>query len=289
MAATSVALLLSGAAVAAPHVAQDTPRPLRLALLADPTDETAAPQPGPDAAATPVVDVAPDHTPPGHSRTQYGLVSQVRYVTVPSWFLDLFTKKNVPLNSWGATFGGFMRRGDFDLVISLSYQDMSPPDGNWLGKLNNATTDTDYVQVRGLWFAGADVSFIWHTWFTNWVGLHYGAGLGIAVIHGTVFRTSDGVGCTDANAGDINQCYPKGVVPTSSVTIDRQIQSLGPGVDDPNNPHRFADPNVPSVLPILNFMFGVDFRLPNLRGWEAKLEGGFYDAFFLGGGVGYSF
>jgi hypothetical protein len=26
-----------------------------------------------------------------------------------------------------------------------------------------------------------------------------------------------------------------------------------------------------------------------VRGWEAKIEGGFYNAFFLGGGVGYTF
>jgi len=47
--------------------------------------------------------------------------------------------------------------------------------------------------------------------------------------------------------------------------------------------------NVPPALPIVNVLVGVDFRLPHVRGWEAKLEGGFYDAFFLGGGVGYTF
>jgi len=43
------------------------------------------------------------------------------------------------------------------------------------------------------------------------------------------------------------------------------------------------------VVPILNAVLGVDFRVPTLRGWEARIEGGFYDAFFLGGGVGYTF
>ena len=65
--------------------------------------------------------------------------------------------------------------------------------------------------------------------------------------------------------------------------------TLLPGPDNPTDPHRFADPNVPPVLPILNMVIGIDFRLPQLRGWEAKIEGGFYDAFFLGGGVGYTF
>ena len=54
-------------------------------------------------------------------------------------------------------------------------------------------------------------------------------------------------------------------------------------------PHQFVDGNKPSVLPILNMVIGIDFRLPQVRGWEAKLEGGFYNAFFLGGGVAYTF
>ena len=54
-------------------------------------------------------------------------------------------------------------------------------------------------------------------------------------------------------------------------------------------PHQFVDPNMPPVLPIVNLVVGVDFRLPQVRGWEAKIEGGFYNAFFLGGGVGYTF
>ena len=36
-------------------------------------------------------------------------------------------------------------------------------------------------------------------------------------------------------------------------------------------------------------VIGIDFRLPQVRGWEAKIEGGFYNAFFLGGGVAYTF
>jgi hypothetical protein len=77
---------------------------------------------------------------------------------------------------------------------------------------------------------------------------------------------------------------------TAAGCSDAQLAATqGSGVDDPADPHRFADPNVPPILPIVNVLVGVDFRLPRVRGWEAKLEGGFYDAFFLGGGVGYTF
>ena len=59
--------------------------------------------------------------------------------------------------------------------------------------------------------------------------------------------------------------------------------------DTPQTPHQFVDTNKPPVLPIINVVVGVNFRLPQVRGWEARLEGGFYDAFFLGGAVGYTF
>jgi hypothetical protein len=47
--------------------------------------------------------------------------------------------------------------------------------------------------------------------------------------------------------------------------------------------------DVPPAVPIFNVQLGLDFRVPTIRGWEARIEGGFYDAFFLGGGVGYTF
>jgi hypothetical protein len=59
--------------------------------------------------------------------------------------------------------------------------------------------------------------------------------------------------------------------------------------DTPQQPHQFVDKNKPPVLPIVNIVVGVNFRLPQVRGWEARIEGGFYDAFFLGGAVGYTF
>ena len=51
----------------------------------------------------------------------------------------------------------------------------------------------------------------------------------------------------------------------------------------------FYSGSIPAAVPIFNAVVGVDFRLPQVRGWEARIEGGFYDAFFLGGGVGYTF
>jgi len=248
--------------------------------------DTAAAGAGPIVSAGALAEEIPAQRPADLS---YGVAARLRWITVPSWLLNLFTKKNVPLSTWGTGLELFRRKANFDIVLSFNYQNMSPPEGNWLGKGHDATTDTDYVQFSGLALWGADVSFIWHTLFNEWFGMHYGAGIGVAYIPGNIYRTSNGPQCTEENAGNINQCYPVGVTPTGGSTLRLTPSILTPGPDDQNNPHRFADPNKPSVLPIVNVVIGVDFRLPQVRGWEARLEGGFYDAFFLGGAVGYTF
>ena len=91
--------------------------------------------------------------------------------------LNLFTKKNVPLSSWGTGISFFRRKSNFDMVVSVNYQNMSPSDGNWLGKGDShpANLDTDFVQFNGLALWALDVSFVWHTMFNEWFGMHYGA------------------------------------------------------------------------------------------------------------------
>jgi hypothetical protein len=290
MLCAALLLVLSGASVARAQNAETPP-----AAMPAPTESgpPAAPEAGaPGAGTRPVVSAgelaeeAPRQRPADLS---YGVAARLRWVSVPGWMLNLFTKKNVPLSSWGTGISFFRRKANFDLVVSASYQNMSPPDGNWLGKGHNAAVDTDYVQFNGLALWGIDVSFVWHTMFNEWFGMHYGAGIGVGIVAGDILRTSNSSACTDQNAGDISVCNPAGstYVPGSGLRLSPS--SLTPGPDDPSNPHRFADPNVPPVLPIVNIVIGFDFRLPQVRGWEATIEGGFYDAFFLGGGVGYTF
>ncbi|HXU64473.1 MAG TPA: hypothetical protein VN962_22395, partial [Polyangia bacterium] len=55
------------------------------------------------------------------------------------------------------------------------------------------------------------------------------------------------------------------------------------------NETAFQSGSVPPAVPILNVDLGVDFRIPRVKGLEFRLDGGFYDTFFLGGGVGYAF
>ncbi|HVZ74710.1 MAG TPA: hypothetical protein VHJ20_20145 [Polyangia bacterium] len=279
-------------AASAPAVAKPMPAPEAMPAPVAATPEALPPS----ALDAPTLVGTAAATPTRGPTVSYGVGARLRVVSVPRWLLNLFTKQNVPLTSWGTGLELLRRKGEFDFILSFSYQSMSPPDGNWLGRGHDANVDTDYVQFKGLGLAGADVSFVWHSFLTDWFGLHYGAGLGLGIVTGKILRTSDSNDiCTEANAGDVSQCHPVSKPPAPPITCtaagcsDSALAATEGGVDDPTDPHRFRESNVPPVLPIVNVLVGVDFRLPHVRGWEAKIEGGFYDAFFFGGTLGYTF
>ena len=229
-------------------------------------DESAsAPGAASQTGAAPPVDLGEEIAPLRPADLAYGVSAQLRWVSVPGWLLNAFTKQNVPLSSWGTGISVFRRKANFDIALSFNYQNMSPSDGNWLGSSNNAATDTSLLQFQSFVMYGIDFSFLWHNYFTDWFGIHYGAGVGIGILGGHIERTKNLTGCTDANVADTSMCKPG---PNSTT---------GPLAD------------VPPAVPIFNVQVGVDFRLPKVRGWEARLEGGFYDAFYLGGGIGYTF
>jgi hypothetical protein len=208
-------------------------------------------------------------------------------VTVPHWLLGLFTKQNQSLSSYGFALEGFRRKGDMDIVLGLSYQRMGPPDGNWLGKGHAASIDTDLVQFRNFGFVGLDASFIWRTVMSEHVAFRYGAGLGLAIMTGKMLRTS-AAGCNEQNAGDTKACRPS-FCPATGCTEELLKRSEGPVDNGPGNEHRFVDGNVPGAIPIINLLAGVDFHIPNVKGLELRVEGGFYNAFFLGIAAGYLF
>src|SRR5215831_18768585 len=135
-----VAALL--AALARPAAAEETPGPA--------TDEetTGAPGAASQTKAKPKVDLGEEQPVERPSDLSYGVAARLVWVSVPSWLLNQFTKHNVPLSSWGTGIQAFRRKGNFDIALAFNYQNMSPPDGNWLGSSADATTDVSFLHFN---------------------------------------------------------------------------------------------------------------------------------------------
>jgi hypothetical protein len=239
-----------------------------------------------DVGVVPDVVAAPQMVKPINA-PHFGGAFRARWITLPSWFLGMFTKKNRALSSYGVGLEGFRRKRDAndpnrftEISLAIGYQNMSPPDGNWLGKGKEASLDTDWVQFKNFGFWTIDFSYLGRQFFNEVVGVHYGAGLGLAIVQGGVLRTSS------ANCGTGNlSCRPQCNGHTCSETELKNTEDKGKDV--PEDPHRFREGSIPAVIPLINLVTGIDFRIPTVPGLEFRLEGGFYNAFFLGGGAAY--
>jgi hypothetical protein len=217
---------------------------------------------------------------------RYGIGLRTRWASVPKWLLGLFLAESVPLSSYTIGVEGNRRVGNFEFVLGLSWQSLSPPDGNWLGKRNLPGTDTDFVQFKGLGAASLDVAFILHTELSEYVGVHYGGGIGLGVVTGKLLRTSAGsAGCAE-NPGSLTDCHP--VVCSSGPCTEDQLKSTEGGLDSAAAPSRFREDHVPAVYPIVDVIAGLDFRLPSYPDVALRIDAGyFFPYFFAGGAIAY--
>ncbi len=218
---------------------------------------------------------------------QFGGAFRARYVTLPGWFLGMFTKASRALHSYGVGLEGFRRKRDSEdrnrfteMSLALGFQSMGPPDGNWLGKGKDPLYDTDWVQFKNFGFWTIDFSYLGRQFFNDVIGIHYGAGLGLAIVQGDVLRTSS----QNCNEKNLSTCRPQCGDHTCS---EAELKDSEGAKDAWNDPHRFREGSIPAVIPLINLVAGVDFRIPTVPGLEFRVEGGFYNAFFLGGGVAY--
>jgi len=217
---------------------------------------------------------------------RFGVGARLRLTSVPKWLLGLFLDQSVPLTSYTAGLEFFRRSGNFDFVLGLAYQSLSPNAGNWLGKGNDPSTDTDYVQFDGLASWTFDAAFILHSEFSENFGMHYGGGVGIGIVSGQMLRTSDGSAGCATSPGDPTKCFP--IACPQGPCTEAQLRATEGGSDSSTMPSRHPDGRVPTVYPIVNLLVGLDVRLPNVPGMAVKFEVGyFFPYFFFGPSVVY--
>jgi hypothetical protein len=200
------------------------------------------------------------------NKVQYGVALRLRNVRLPASLLEVFVEK-VPggISSFGYGLEFVRKRGEFEISVGIEHESLNGKDGLWLDKGDTIPQDeVDLVQYDNFAWTSADVTFVWHTPVHKMVAIRYGAGVGLALIHGQVLRT-DYI-CQD---GDLVQgpqdCIQK------------------PGAEHIRDP----EDKIPPVFPILNLLVGAQVR--PMDKLEINLEFGFRSLPYFGTTVSYFF
>lgn len=196
-------------------------------------------------------------------KPEYGMGLRLRGVFEPKGVIELFIEEA----SGGVFSPGFgveflRRKGNFELVLGLEYENVSPPDGHWLEKGDDGVSPgqyPDYVEFDGLAWFTADLAFMFHNPINDKVSFRYGAGFGLGIVLGEVLQTDQictgrdfDSQCTDDTTGQIND-----------------------------------EADIPPVFPVIDLILGVQFK-PTKK-MTVNLEGGLRTLFFFGISAGYFF
>ncbi len=223
-----------------------------------PVSDTSAPPPPPDEFA--------DKELKDDLDSKLGVGLRIRQLFVPEGIIELFLE-DVPSGVSTTGFGLEIvrRKGDFDIVVGLEFENVSPDDGLYLEKGDTPGLpgeDPDFVEFQDFATAGVDVSFVWHAEIAPKVDFRYGAGIGLALVLGDIIQT-------DTN------CSTVGEIGSCSKDIN------GEQVNEKNE-------DVPPVVPIVNLLVGA--RIEVLPQLTVNLEGGLRaPLFFFGIGTTYLF
>lgn len=221
------------------------------------------------AQADPLVPVAAEAKP--RELSPHALALRARWVTAPAWSLSPYTDQRVGLDAgYGVGLEYLYRRAGFDVVVSVDYSGINPPDGNFRGKGNDPATETHFLTFRNLSVLSADVSLIGHWNVLPWLEIRFGGGLGLGGVFGDISQITNNSGCTAENGGDPTRCYPKNVGPLNrpGVSNDEVLAGFGcrngdGSLDTPSSPcYRRVDtyPMNARVVPVINTLLGLRFQ-----------------------------
>lgn len=213
----------------------------------------------------------------------YGIGSHFQGVFLPKSFLEgTFFQVAHPLQLVSFGFEVVRRRKNFELIGSVDYGFYSFEDGNFVEKNKKWREDTDYVQFDALNVLSFNAQFIWHHPFTNWFSIIYGVGVGFGVVFGDVWRISNF--CPDADnkaeIEDYNICHPQDYeVADRKNWVDNRNPQLENTPDTHGEPHVFREKGIWPVVPILDLIVGVNFKVH--ENFDLRVVGGSRDGLIL--------
>ena len=196
---------------------------------------------------------------PNISPVEWGVGIRARYVVIPRFLLEQFWEEiNEGPGNFGFGIDVIRKRKNFEFSFGIEFESLNAEDGFWLEKGDDAVSNgqtPDFVDFDGFAWLTLDASFIFHKPLHELFALRYGGGFGLGVIFGEVKQTDST--CTGRNINDAGVCM---------------IDPGGAQVNDPAN--------IPPVFPVVNILFGGQFRpVPEVL---LNLELGIRTAPFIG-------
>lgn len=219
----------------------------------------------------------------GTPKTPYELGVRVRYLAVSNLMLKPYLDAATQMTRGASVGAEFVyHRKTFDVVLSLDYSYFGVDDGNYLGRGNDPSQETNYLQFRKLGMLSVDVAIIGHHTFNKYFQLRGGAGLGVGAVFGNVLDTSSSTACTKQNANNPALCHPNvpGWDANNPEPSLKASERAGVTDDTPSNPSRHKSKSKPPAMGVLNLMIAARFFLPQKFTLEVEL--GFRDAMFVG-------
>lgn len=178
------------------------------------------------------------------------------YTTIPNAILGALLTQYMPVNGWFIEGVAGRRMKGFTLYLSLSGTLVGSDRGIW----QRGPTKTPNDVSLSLGLLAADALFDWEVRLHKRFAFHFGAGLGIGILFGTI----NSIECTNATAIGINQCSLPGTTPP---VRDRKAEDSWP------------------VYPILHLVAGAHIDL--IDKLALRIDFDFRNAFGLGIGLFY--
>jgi hypothetical protein len=190
----------------------------------------------------------------------WGIGGEVRRTHVSTGVQHFFVEDTPgPATQDGAGIAFTRRQGRNELVLGFGYDPFEGQEGYYL-ELDQDPTGFDNVDLvefsRKLSWFTIDFTIVGHINLHKILALRYGAGLGVGIIRGTVWRTS--ATCT-----------------SDRIQQDCELDETGA------RQHEAA--KIPPVLPVVNFLAGIELRPAKF--FAVHVDAGLHTVPYVGAGV----
>lgn len=224
-------------------------------------------------------------TPEPRSEVSYGVDLRIRSVHIPTTVLEWFITRGNGAGNLGLGIDLVRRSGNNELQLGFEYERINLGEGVLIGPGMRVPADfADYVlspenaPEKFGWFT-IEFTFLHHTPLHRYVALRYGAGLGIGIFTGGVYRWDVECAASATNASPEPGCVPGDHI--AGGTGRTASDATGAPQSEP------VKYDLPPVFPVVNAIAGLQIR-PTPQA-VINLEFGLRTLPFFGMSAGYFF